>query len=174
MLQGDFLCCGDGRWILPFPHTKTENYSVATDGRAEPPLPYTKAGDCAVATDGRAEPPLPHTNRATLRRTNCQLRLRKSGEPSFLSLRRQWISPPLSAPVNRLLCGRGGSALPVYCTGFTLCMLMYVFLGRPGSACVLTGFTLCMLMYVLFGWSGSACVLHVLRKFHVGEMSVFV
>ncbi len=28
--------------------------------------------------------------------------LGKSGKPSFLSLRKQWISPPLRAPMNRL------------------------------------------------------------------------
>ena len=44
-----------------------------------------------------------HTNWATFRQTNCQLRLRKSGKPSFLSLRKQWILPSLRTPMNRLL-----------------------------------------------------------------------
>ena len=42
------------------------------------------------------------TGRTTFRQTNCQLRLRNSGEPSFLSLRRQWILPPLKAFLNCL------------------------------------------------------------------------
>ena len=35
---------------------------------------------------------------ATRRQTNCQLRLKRSGEPSRLSLRRQWISSSLRTP----------------------------------------------------------------------------
>ena len=36
--------------------------------------------------------------RATLWWTNCQLRLKRSGKPSRLSLHRQWIPPPLNRP----------------------------------------------------------------------------
>ena len=39
---------------------------------------------------------------ATLQRTKCQLRLRRSGMPSRLSLSRHWISLPLRAHFNCL------------------------------------------------------------------------
>ena len=41
--------------------------------------------------------PLSHTNGTTFRRTNCQLLLKRSGIPSRLSLRRQWITSLLKA-----------------------------------------------------------------------------
>ena len=41
-----------------------------------------------------------HANRATLWRTNCQLRpIRRPGKPGRRGLRRQWISPPLRRPL---------------------------------------------------------------------------
>lgn len=59
---------------------------------------------CSVLRNGRKfRIALSHANRVTFRQTNCQLRLRKSGKPSFLSLRKQWILPALRAPVNRSL-----------------------------------------------------------------------
>ena len=42
------------------------------------------------------------TGGTTFRQTNCQLRLKRSGMPSRLSLRRQWILPPLKAFLNCL------------------------------------------------------------------------
>ena len=55
--------------------------------------------ECCLEDAGR-DKTIFHSNGATLRRTNCLRRLRNSGEPSFLSLRKQWISPPLKAPLN--------------------------------------------------------------------------
>ena len=72
-----------------------------------------------VFGDGRQfKTALPHANRAAFRRTNCQLRLRKAGEPAFPSLRKQWISPALRTPVNCLL--RGRAVLNCLCTEILL------------------------------------------------------
>ena len=39
---------------------------------------------------------------ATLQQTNRKLRLMRSGEPSRISLRKRWISPPLRARLKWL------------------------------------------------------------------------
>ncbi len=52
---------------------------------------------CILSPDANTDHPFPHANGTTFRRTNCQLRLKRSGIPSRLSLRRQWIPSPLKA-----------------------------------------------------------------------------
>ena len=60
-----------------------------------------------LTPDANTARPLSHTNGTTFRRTNCQLRLKRSGIPSRLSLRRQWILSPLKAFLT-VCFGRGG------------------------------------------------------------------
>ena len=60
-----------------------------------------------LTPDANTARPVSHTNGTTFRRTNCQLRLKRSGMPSRLSLRRQWIPSPLKAFLT-VCFGRGG------------------------------------------------------------------
>ena len=61
---------------------------------------------------------MPHANRATLWRTNCQLRpIQCPGEPGHRGLRMQWISPSLRAPFDvcvKHIASHGGCFLAVF------------------------------------------------------------
>ena len=60
-----------------------------------------------LTPDANTARPFSHANGTTFRRTNCQLRLKRSGMPSRLSLRRQWI-PSLLKAFPTVCFGRGG------------------------------------------------------------------
>lgn len=75
--------------------------------------------------------------------------LRKSGWPSFLSLRRQWISSPLRTPWNRLL--RGKAACRCLCTQSPVCCVWWlVFFCTVWFSCIVTDN--CIIYYTECFW----------------------
>ena len=70
-----------------------------------------------LTPDANTARPLSHANGTSFRRTNCQLRLKRSGMPSRLSLRRQWIPSPLKAFLT-VCFGRGAGCICCLASGY--------------------------------------------------------
>lgn len=85
---------------------------------------------CTLSPDANTGRPFSHANGTTFRRTNCQLRLKRSGTPSLLSLHRQWIPSPLKAFLTVFFGRRGDLYLLFSIKTFMIFLCPYMLLRQ--------------------------------------------